>query len=317
MRRMMLMGFGLVFFAMPTAAQDKKRPDVLTPGQTGVFALAFSPDGKMLVSGLVGTPPKNELKLCDSGTGELKASFTGHTNHIFHASFSSDSKILATASADKTVRLWDLEAGKEKTVFLRDEVPAKAMRFSADGKTLGVTTHKRVRILDAATGKEMRSVDIHPEGHGHCFNPTLELMAFAPDWWYIHLIDTSTGKTKTLLTGLKGPTRAMAFSGDGKWLASASGDGLLRVWDVAAGKLKASFAIESSRSVALSKDGKIVALGMGEGKVRIWNVAANKELPLLQDKILNTAFCLAFSPDGTTLAVGGMGKVRLWSLETK
>ncbi|MBI2806877.1 MAG: WD40 repeat domain-containing protein [Planctomycetes bacterium] len=317
MWRMVMVGFGLVFFALPSQAQDKKRADILTLSKTGVFGLAFSPDGKMLASGSVGRPPHNELKLWDAETRELKASFSGHSFHILHVCFSPDGKKLATASSDKTVRLWGLEAGKEKTVVLREESPPKAVRFSNDGKTLGVTTYRKVRLLDAATGKEKSAINIHPAGYGHCFNPTLELMAFAPDSWYIHLVDTSTGKTKTLLTGLKGTMRAMTFSADGKWLASVSADGLLRVWDVAAGKLKASFRVDSGRCVALSRDGRYVAFGAWEANVRVWDVAANKELPSLKDKNLATIFCLAFSPDSKTLAAGGMGKIRLWALDAR
>ncbi len=316
MRRIVLIGFGLVLFTLPLPAQDKKRPDVLTHSNTGVFGLAFSPDGKMLASGSVGRPPHNDLKLWDAESRELKTSFSGHTDHIRHVTFSPDSKMLATGSSDKTVRTWDVETGKEKAVVVREESLIKAVHFSKDGKTLGVATYQKVRLFDTATGKEKSAINIHPSGYGHCFNPTVELMAFAPDHYYIHLVDTSTGKTKILLTGLKGATRAMHFSADGKWLASNSGDGLLRVWDVAAAKQKASFKVDEDGCVALNKDGTKVAFGTRNGKVRIWDVAANKELPSLQDKSVLTIFSIAFSPNGKTLAAGGLGKVRLWSLVT-
>lgn len=314
MRRMTLLGFALVLLTPHSSAQDKKRADVLTVSKTGVFGLAFSPDGKMLASGSVGRPPHNELKLWDAEARALKTSFTGHTDHILHVAFSPDGKLLLTGSADKTVRLWDVEAGKEKAVVVREESLIKAVRFSNDGKTLGVATYQKVRLFDAATGKEKSAINIHPSGFGHCFNPTVELMAFAPDHWYIHLVDTSTGKTKILLTGIKGATRAMHFSEDGKSLASLSGDGLLRVWDVAAAKLKASFKADSAGCVALNKGGTQLAYGLRDGTVRIWDVAANKELPSLQDKGLATVFCMAFSPDGKTLAAGSMGKVRMWQM---
>lgn len=317
MQRIAVIGLAFLFLSASAQAQEKKRPDVLTMSNTGVFALAYSPDGKMLAAGSVGRPPKNELKIWDAETRERKTSFTGHADHILHATFSPDGKLLLTGSADKTVRLWDVKAGKEKAVVVREDSPIKAARFSNDGKTVGVATYQKVRLFDAASGKEKSTINIHPSGFGHCFSPTVELMAFAPDHWYIHLVDTSTGKTKILLTGLKGQTRSMHFSDDGKWLASVSGDGLLRVWEVETAKLKTSFKADSAGSVALNKDGTLVAYGMRTGNVRIWDIAANKELPSLEDKSLSAIFCVAFSPDGTTLAAGGMGAVRLWSLATK
>jgi WD40 repeat protein len=317
MRRMLTILLGLVLFPLSSLAQDKKLPEIVTVEKTGVISVAFSPDGKTLASGSAGRPPRNELKLWDSATGELKASLTGHTDHVLQVTFSPDGKTLATFSYDKTVRTWDVEAGKEKAVVLRDDTQVKAIRFSTDGNTLGVAGQKKVRLLDAATGKEQSSVNIHPMGFGYCFSPTLDLMAYAPDASYIHLVDTSNSKTKTLLTGLKGTTRAMRFSDDGKWLASDSDDNLLRVWDVAGGKLKTSFASEFGWCVALRKDGKYVAFGTTEGRARIWDVTANKELPSFQDKSLANVHSLAFSPDGKTLAAGGMGKVRLWSLDAK
>lgn len=306
-----------VVFVPLAQAQEEKRPDVLTLSKTAVWSLAFSADGKMLASASVGRPPNNDLKLWDWETGTLKSALAGHTDHIFCVAFSPDGKALATTGADKTVRLWDIAAGKEKAVLVRDQTRLKAVRFSGDGKTLGVAGNKWIRLVDVETGKQKSAVEIHPTGSGYCFNPTLELMAYAPDAWYIHLVDTATSKTKILLTGLKGNVQSMAFSNDGKWLASYGNDRTLRVWDVTAGKQKAVYTVQSGRAVALSNDGKTVALGIGDCKVRMWDFTTNKELPSLHDERLATIYSLAFTPDGKSLAVGGQGTIRLWRLPAR
>ena len=309
---MILWGFPLLL--LPASAQDKKRPEVLSLSKTAVWSLTFSPDGKTLASASVGRPPHNDLKVWEVATGELQASLSGHSEHIFCVAFSPDGKALATTSQDKTVRLWDLAAKKEKAVLLRGLTPFKTVRFSADGKTLGASGNKWIRLVDVSNGKEKTAFEIHPTGGGYCFHPTLELMAYAPDAWYIHLVDTSTSKTRTLLTGLKGNAQSMTFSDDGKWLASYSFDNSLRIWDVTAGKQKAIFNIAQGRSIALNKDGSMVALGFNDGTVRRWDLTTSKELPALRDARVGHVYSIAFSPDSTTLAAGGMGVIRLWSL---
>jgi WD40 repeat protein len=270
------------------AAQPKLR--ATREWQTaGVGRVAISPDGRTVAAAVTG----NTIQLWDVASGKEQASLK--TSYGAHSlAFSPDGENLASGMAYNNVKVWHV-AKRESTTLLDNPKPKRQsildfvspmVVFSSDGKMLasGGKCIREIRLWNVTTGKQTAAFEGHDE--------------FG--------------------------VRALAFTPDGKTLASVGADGSFTLWEVATGKPTATRKIvDRTPAAALSPDAKTLATIyeveatkgaeiVTEHSVKLWDVATRKELATLK---IEWGGAMTFSPDGKTFALGrGDGTITLWDV---
>ncbi len=210
----------------------------------------------------------------------LLATLTGHTDWVTSVAFSPDGTLVASASRDRTVKLWEPATGKCLKTFQGHLGWAECVAFSPDGKRLAsASMDGTVRVWDVETARCLATLD-----HRRI------------------------------------QVRALAFPPDGKCLVSGADDGLIRFWDVAAEKCLKTMTDPADRMqvqfLAFSADGKRILTCGNDGTVRLWDAAAGTCLRKLS-VLTPESWCVGFSPDGQRmLSVGNDLGVRVWSADT-
>ncbi|GAK54714.1 WD-40 repeat protein [Candidatus Moduliflexus flocculans] len=242
----------------------------------------------------------------------------GHADFVIGIAFSPDGTLLASSSADGTLKLWNVADGKIIRTLYGHAGWVVSVSFSPDGKLLASGgADKTIKLWNVPDGSAIRTLYGHSGSAASLsFSPDGSLLASGSLDNTVKLWQVSNGAELRTLQGHTGSLNAVSFSPDGTLLASGGADKIIRLWQVADGKEIRTISGHTKEifSLSFSPDGALLASSGKDKTVRLWNVSDGSKIRTFQGHA-RTVRSVSFSPDGEMLASSSEDKtVKIWKV---
>ncbi len=297
--------------------------------------LAYDPTGKHLASANARFDPGTvtfagwEVRLWEAATGRAVRIIGQHAAVVHALAFSPDGERLVTGARDGTVKVWETATGKELLELKGLPAIARGVVFSPDGKRIAAgccsaSGEGKSIVWNSSDGTHLATF-LCGGNRGFlsvAFSPDGELVASVGEAGdgAVHVWESRTEKEVARLKGNTEAHRAAVFSADSKRLVAVGHHHVAQVWDLATQEVVSEFKGHAPGSaiidVTRSRDGSRFATASTDGTLRVWNAETGQALGSYNLRAGGAA-CVAFHPDGKTLAGGGgFGQVHTFDLGT-
>src|SRR5688572_3133218 len=321
--------------SLPPVAPGDKPVLILQTGHTkSANAVAFDPDNRWLASG----GKDNVIKLWDLATGNILRTLYGHTSNVNTLAVSPDGKLLASGSGnvndkrdlwtftqggvvggedDTTVRVWNIQTGRELQVLRGHELPVGAVAFSSDGRSLTTVSGDAVKVWDVAAGTELRS---QKTKYGKSGREKLDALGSIGCLF-------GCGEQKQdakRLRKFKLSASQIAVSSNGLLAAVGQPDKVVKIYDSQGGREIRDLPFKTipeaeNASVAFSADARLIAFAKTSETVSVQDAPTGRELYSVNTGFSKSPQRVQFSSDGRFLVTAGdksAGAMKLWDAAT-
>lgn len=295
------------------ALQTGIAESVLRGHESGVTSVAFSPDGRKIVTGSW----DKTARIWNADGSDAHLVIKGHDSFVTSVAFSPNGRRIITGHYDHTIRIWRSDGTGRPLLLKGHRSFVTSVAFSTDGsKIVSGSEDKTVRIWNADGSGAHLLLKVH--------DSVVTSVAFSPDGKRIvigckdntariHNADGSS--TALVLTGHESDLLSVAFSPDGKKIATGSEDKTARIWnaDGSGAPLVLKEHQGGVSSVAFSPDGRKLLTGSWDKIARFWNTDGSGS-PCVLKGHQGGINSIAFSPDGKKLVTGSSdGTTRVWN----
>jgi WD40 repeat protein len=250
----------------------------------------------------------------------LAKTLTGHTSFVNYLTISPDGQTLASASADKNIKLWNLTDGQEIRTLGGHTSFINHLVISPDGQILAsASADKTIKLWNLNTGQEIRTI----KGHDNYVNylaisPDGQILVSASADQTIKLWQLNTGQEIRSLKGHLSYIDYFVISSDWQTIATGSANKNITVWNITSGKKMHTLTGHSGtvNSLAIMPDGQRLVSASGDKTIKIWNLVTGKVIYTLTSHSSFVNY-VTISPDGQTLASASADKtIKIWNVTT-